>query len=241
MLQQGQQRSLELFQRFAQRLNGKLKTPIKTFFLPLIFGALLAIARRRTVTKWIQAAQFSDDFRKAVKVSAFLFAVNLIVGRINVNDDLFRRFFVGLDEQFDKKFGAVGKFFVVDSIFESRESGSGAEGLFVIGGILDGGEQSGVFSEFLMVVAVFVTEGDGVDALSEEVALLMFGEKRIAGIVDDPADAFGESKFLIDPLKKNRTGIGGEFAAVELDGDGLGLAGCGEGGVVIHCVLVVCV
>jgi len=54
MLQQGQQLALELFQNVAERLDSKLKTPIKTFFLSLIAGTLLAIARRRTVTQWIQ-------------------------------------------------------------------------------------------------------------------------------------------------------------------------------------------
>ena len=63
MIQQGQQHALELFQIIAERLNSKLKTPIKTFFIPLILGALLAIARRRTVTKWIQAATLSEKYR----------------------------------------------------------------------------------------------------------------------------------------------------------------------------------
>jgi len=63
MIQQGQQLALELFHTIAERLDRKLKTPIRTFFIPLIIGALLAIARRRTVTTWIRAAGLSDDFR----------------------------------------------------------------------------------------------------------------------------------------------------------------------------------
>ena len=63
MIQQGQQLALELFHCIAKRLDGKLKTPIRTFFLSLITGALLAIARRRTVTKWIQAAGLSEQYR----------------------------------------------------------------------------------------------------------------------------------------------------------------------------------
>jgi hypothetical protein len=46
MIQQGQQ-ALELFQYIAQRLDSKLKKPIRKFFIPLIIGALFAIARRR--------------------------------------------------------------------------------------------------------------------------------------------------------------------------------------------------
>jgi len=63
MIQQGQQLALELFHCVAKRLDSKLKTPIRTFFLSLITGALLAIARRRTVTKWIQAAGLSEQYR----------------------------------------------------------------------------------------------------------------------------------------------------------------------------------
>ena len=63
MIQQGHQLALELFQHIAERLDRKLKTPIRTFFIPLIFGALLAIARRRTVTKWIQAAGLSKKYQ----------------------------------------------------------------------------------------------------------------------------------------------------------------------------------
>ena len=40
MIQQGQQLALALFHCIAKRLDGKLKTPIKTFFLSLITGAL---------------------------------------------------------------------------------------------------------------------------------------------------------------------------------------------------------
>jgi len=63
MLQAGQPHALELFHHIAERLDGKLKTPITTFFLPLIFGALLAIARQRTVTTWLRAAGLSEKYR----------------------------------------------------------------------------------------------------------------------------------------------------------------------------------
>ena len=37
----------------------------QTFFISLLLGALLAIARRRTVTQRFRAAQISDDYRQA--------------------------------------------------------------------------------------------------------------------------------------------------------------------------------
>jgi hypothetical protein len=62
----GQKQTVTLFETIAKRLADQLPTKTKSFFLSLILGALLAIARRRTVTKWLQAAQISDDFRQAV-------------------------------------------------------------------------------------------------------------------------------------------------------------------------------
>jgi len=64
MISPGQQASVSLFQSIAEQLAARLKPKTKTYFLPLIFGVLLAIGIRRTVTQWIQAAQISDDYRQ---------------------------------------------------------------------------------------------------------------------------------------------------------------------------------
>ena len=61
----GQKQSVTLFQTIAERLADKLSPKTKSYFLSLALGALLAMARRRTVTKWIQAAQISDKYRQA--------------------------------------------------------------------------------------------------------------------------------------------------------------------------------
>ena len=61
---QGQQDAVSLFEKFAGCLAAKRPKKTQPFFLSLILGALLAIARRRTVTPWIKAAKACDDFRK---------------------------------------------------------------------------------------------------------------------------------------------------------------------------------
>jgi len=61
----GQQQSVKLFHHLAERLADTLSTATKSYFLSLLFGILLAIARRRTVTTWIQAAHISDEYRQA--------------------------------------------------------------------------------------------------------------------------------------------------------------------------------
>jgi hypothetical protein len=59
-----QKQAVTLFQTIAHRLAEQLPGKTKPFFLSLILGVLLAIARRRTVTKWLMAAQISDEFRQ---------------------------------------------------------------------------------------------------------------------------------------------------------------------------------
>jgi hypothetical protein len=65
MYSQGRHNAVNLFQSFTQQLAEKVRVKAQAFFLPLLYGALLAIARRRTVTTWLRAAQISDDFRQA--------------------------------------------------------------------------------------------------------------------------------------------------------------------------------
>ena len=54
---QGQKESVSLFQSFAEKLATRVPKKTKTFLLSLIFGALLTISRRRTVTQLLKAAQ----------------------------------------------------------------------------------------------------------------------------------------------------------------------------------------
>ena len=93
-----------------------------------------------------------------------------------------------------------------------------------------------------MIIDIFVAEGDGENALCEEITLLMDGELRIAGIVDDRIDLFDQLDFLFDLFEEERSCIGSEHSAVEVDDDGFAFwRGDGNGGrFLIHCVLVVC-
>jgi len=63
-IKKSQQDAVSLFEIFIEQLAKVLPTKTKPFFISLIFGALLAIARRRTVTQWLRAAQISDDYRQ---------------------------------------------------------------------------------------------------------------------------------------------------------------------------------
>jgi len=62
---QDQNQAFILFQTIAQHLAERLPEKTKPFFLAMALGTLLAMARRRTVTKWLMAAQIRDDYQKA--------------------------------------------------------------------------------------------------------------------------------------------------------------------------------
>ena len=64
-IKKSQQEAVSLFEKFIGQLATMLPNKTQPFFISLICGALLAIARRRTVTQWLRAAQISDDFRQA--------------------------------------------------------------------------------------------------------------------------------------------------------------------------------
>jgi len=180
---------------------------------------------------------------KTIVVFLFLITVNAVVRRIEIKDELFRRRSEGSYELFDEKFRAFGNFFVGDSIFESRKSWSGTEGRFFAGFPFDTDEQSGIVSQVDVIIDIFVAEGDGEDSLGEEIALLMDGVLRIAGIVDGCIDLFDQLNILFDLLEEERSGIGCEHSAIEVDDDRFGFGvggGDGNGGrFLIHCVLVV--
>ena len=59
-----QQDAVSLFEKFAEQLASKLPKKAQSIFLSLVLGTLLAIARRRTVTKWFKAAQIYDNNRQ---------------------------------------------------------------------------------------------------------------------------------------------------------------------------------
>ena len=64
-IKKSQQESVSLFDKIAGQLAMMLPTKAQPFFISLLLGALLTIARRRTVTQWLRAAQISDNFREA--------------------------------------------------------------------------------------------------------------------------------------------------------------------------------
>ena len=71
----------------------------------------------------------------------------------------------------------------------------------------------------MMIVDIFIGEGDGEESLGEEVLLLMVDVSWVAGIADDLIDSLGELDFLVDLLEEDDSRVGGKPSSVEVDVD----------------------
>jgi hypothetical protein len=69
MNRQGRQQSITLFESFTSQLAEKVRTKAQWFFLPLLFGALLAIARRRTVDIDKLARKYAREFKTKMTIA----------------------------------------------------------------------------------------------------------------------------------------------------------------------------
>jgi hypothetical protein len=97
--------------------------------------------------------------------------------------------------------------------------------------LFDTNEQSGIVSQVDVIVDIFVSEGDGENALGKKIVLLMDGQTWITWIVNECIDLFDQLDFSFDLLEEEGTGIGGEHSSVEIDGDFFGVGwGDGNGG-----------
>ena len=77
-----------------------------------------------------------------------------------------------------------------------------------------------VMTQAVAVVAVFVSRGNLVDALFEQVVQAMGDIARMAGVVDGRAYAFGEANLAVYTLKQQRPQVGRHAAAGKVGADG---------------------
>jgi hypothetical protein len=88
-----------------------------------------------------------------------------------------------------------------------------------VGGELEGG----IGAEGLVVIEVFVAQGDGGDPLCEHRSLVVDDDREPSGIGDGVVEGVEEAEPVADLAEQEGAGVGGEPAAVEIGDDGLGL------------------
>ena len=81
--------------------------------------------------------------------------------------------------------------------------------------------EDGIFAEIVGVVSIFVAAGDLEDALAEEIEERVVDPRGVARVTD----GLGHRLYQADPdfslAEQQEAGVGGQLAALEIDGEGV--------------------
>ena len=158
----------------------------------------------------------------SVEKSALLMTVDRIVGGVEVEDQVLGRRRVGGEELIDQSLGDLDQSLTVDAVLQSAESRGGGEYRVFVGHLAGGELEGGVIAEVLMVVEVFVAQGNGRDSLGDHGFLIVDEEDGMSGIGDGGIDGVEEAGLLGHLAEQEGAGIGGESTAPEIRDDVLG-------------------
>ena len=172
----------------------------------------------------------------SVKEVALLLAVDEIVGGVEVEDQMFRGHRVRGEELIDQDLGDLDQGFAVEAVLQATESGRRGEWRLHLGRLSGGNLEHGVNAKCLMIVEIFLSQGDGGDPLCDHGALVVNDEGGASGIGDGGVECIEEADFLGDLAQQQGAGVGDETAALEVGDDGLGP----EGGKVERFCVTVC-
>jgi hypothetical protein len=169
-----------------------------------------------------------------------LVAVDRVVGGIEVEHDPLGRPGVGLEEEADEEVLDVAS--AADDLlvtvvlggadggqFEAVERALAGQCLAAIAGSFPGlaggigpandGSQEGVASEVVVVVEVLVAQGQGVDALGDELLEGVLDEPGIAMVGEAAGELADDAGDLFGLLEQQGAAIGGDGTAVEVGED----------------------
>ena len=158
----------------------------------------------------------------AVKESSFLIAVDAVVGGVEVENQMSRRRRVGGDELIDQDFGDLDERLSIEPILQSAQGRRRGEGRALLGRFADGDLQAGIDAKLLMIVEVFISEGDGDDALGDHNALIVDDEEGVSRVGDRLVESVEQTDLVGGLAKQERPGVGGEPTSLKVGDDGLG-------------------
>src|SRR5579883_1459450 len=159
----------------------------------------------------------------AMEETTFLLAVDAIVGRVEVEDQVLRRGGVGGDELIDQDLGDLDQCLSIDAVLQTAESRRRGEGLIRLGQFAGGDLEGQVIAEGLMVVEILVSQGQRRDPLGDHGALVMDDEHGMTRIWDRRVKGVEESDAVIDLAEQEGPGICGNLSTQEVGDDGLGV------------------
>ena len=160
----------------------------------------------------------------------FLFPVQRIIGRIQVQDDFFRRFLVCLEEDVNQQavhrsviqhdllvaFLLTGR---LPSQFQSVQGALSRQSRLPEIWLVDQHSQQGIVPQLLVIVQIFVSQGQTIDSLCHQFLHRMIDQIRIPIIGEASSELAENPHPLLDLPQKQTSAITGDRSAVELRPD----------------------
>ena len=116
---------------------------------------------------------------------------------------------MGGDELIDQHLG-ICQGLAVGPVLQAAEGRGRGEGQLGVGERPAASWRSGIGAEGLVIVEVFVAEGDGDDPLGDHGPLGVDDEDGMSGVGDGGVDGVEEAEAVVDLAEEQGAGVGGE-------------------------------
>jgi hypothetical protein len=158
-----------------------------------------------------------------MKEAAHLMAVHRILGGVQVQDQL--RGGLGLrgNEGVDEHAGHREHHGTQGSVLQSAEGGCGGQGLIELALAFAGELEERIVAEGVVIIEIFMSRGEGEDALSEQAHLGVGDEQGIAWIGDGGVELIDELKLPVGLAQQEEASVTGECSAVKVGDDVLAI------------------
>lgn len=137
-----------------------------------------------------------------MKETAFLLAVDGVVGGIEVEDEFLRGRGVRGDEGLDQDGGHTGQVGAGEAVLQATKGGRAGERIgFLLAGLeaaVGEGLKEGVVTEGLVVVEILVSGGQSEDALGQEGALVVLDKPGTARVEDGGVEGVDQTETAVD-------------------------------------------
>jgi hypothetical protein len=128
----------------------------------------------------------------------FLAAMDRIIGGVEVQDHLVRPLRKGRDEPIYQDGRHLDQTLTGDAILQAAQSRWRGQGLVLVYSTLSDNLEQGIITKGLVIVEVFIAQGDAEDPLSQECSLLMDNRLGVSWIWDTPVEGINQPEPLID-------------------------------------------
>src|SRR4030042_685656 len=152
----------------------------------------------------------------AVKESLLLIAMYKIIGRVKVQHQPIRRCGMRSDECLDKHLGNSGQCLTVHAVFQAAQGRRRSQRQVFFDTAFRKYLEQRVFPKALMIVKVFIAQGDAQDTLGQHGSLGMNGIEGVAWVRETVIDRIDQTEPLVGLSQQQCPGIRGDASPIEI-------------------------